>query len=185
MRPQEPKEPLPYATINNISIKELPGLNHLLQSCQSGAISRYEKIEETVSSDALEFICSWISGLQLGGWIAPTDLKSQRPRRSSLVSEGGFKSGLPRGALAKWGPRHWGYARSRNWDIWPRDSLTSRNPRDPHPEFIRKSSQYATIPIILSIFDSWRFVRWESQILQFEVFMSMINKLLLRPPFSA
>lgn len=53
-------------SINNISIKELPGLNHLLQNCQSGAISRYEKIKETVSSEALEFMCSWISGLQLG-----------------------------------------------------------------------------------------------------------------------
>jgi hypothetical protein len=38
----------------------LPGLNHLFQHCQSGAISEYGQIEETFAPEALQMISEWI-----------------------------------------------------------------------------------------------------------------------------
>lgn len=43
------------------TVKELPGLNHLFQTAQTGAPSEYAMIEETISPDALELIGNWIS----------------------------------------------------------------------------------------------------------------------------
>ncbi|MDY9925463.1 alpha/beta hydrolase family protein [Methanosarcina sp.] len=40
---------------------ELPGLNHLFQTAQTGSPSEYAKIEETISPAALELIAGWIS----------------------------------------------------------------------------------------------------------------------------
>jgi pimeloyl-ACP methyl ester carboxylesterase len=42
------------------TIKELPGLNHLFQHCQTGAPSEYGKIDETFSPEALEIVGNWI-----------------------------------------------------------------------------------------------------------------------------
>ena len=42
-------------------VKELPGLNHLLQTAKTGSPLEYAKIEETISPDALEIIGNWIS----------------------------------------------------------------------------------------------------------------------------
>jgi pimeloyl-ACP methyl ester carboxylesterase len=42
------------------TVKELPGLNHLFQTAETGTISEYGKIEETFSPAALELISSWI-----------------------------------------------------------------------------------------------------------------------------
>lgn len=44
----------------NFEIDELPGLNHLFQPAQTGAISEYSEIEETMSPVALEKVASWI-----------------------------------------------------------------------------------------------------------------------------
>jgi len=44
----------------NFTIKELPGLNHLFQTAQTGLPSEYAKIEETISPDALKIIGDWI-----------------------------------------------------------------------------------------------------------------------------
>jgi len=44
----------------NYSIKELPGLNHLFQTAQTGAPSEYAKIEETISPAVLKLIGNWI-----------------------------------------------------------------------------------------------------------------------------
>lgn len=41
-------------------IIEFPKLNHLFQSCSTGAVSEYETIEETISPVVLETITSWI-----------------------------------------------------------------------------------------------------------------------------
>jgi len=41
-------------------VKELPGLNHLLQTAETGNISEYGKIEETMSPSALQMIGDWI-----------------------------------------------------------------------------------------------------------------------------
>ena len=51
---------------NKFAIKELPGLNHLFQSCKTGGISEYESIEETISPVALETISTWLKA-QLEG----------------------------------------------------------------------------------------------------------------------
>lgn len=42
------------------TIMELPGLNHLFQTAQTGAISEYAKIEETIAPDVLKLIGDWI-----------------------------------------------------------------------------------------------------------------------------
>lgn len=44
----------------NVTIKELNGLNHLFQECTTGAPSEYSGIEQTISPNALEAILTWI-----------------------------------------------------------------------------------------------------------------------------
>ncbi len=44
----------------NYTLRELPGLNHLFQTCNTGAFSEYVKIEETMSPLALQVISDWI-----------------------------------------------------------------------------------------------------------------------------
>jgi fermentation-respiration switch protein FrsA (DUF1100 family) len=46
----------------HFTVKELPGLNHLFQTAQTGNIDEYAKIEETVSPVALETVAKWIEG---------------------------------------------------------------------------------------------------------------------------
>lgn len=42
------------------AIKELPGLNHLFQSCKKCTINEYGELEETISPAALEAITNWL-----------------------------------------------------------------------------------------------------------------------------
>jgi hypothetical protein len=44
----------------NLTIVELPGLNHLFQTCQSGYVGEYASIEETMSPKVLQTIVEWI-----------------------------------------------------------------------------------------------------------------------------
>jgi fermentation-respiration switch protein FrsA (DUF1100 family) len=44
----------------NYEVKALPNLNHLFQTCETGAISEYAKIEETIAPVALDTIANWI-----------------------------------------------------------------------------------------------------------------------------
>lgn len=44
----------------NVTIKELPNLNHLFQECKTGSIQEYETIEQTFSPIALEEISNWL-----------------------------------------------------------------------------------------------------------------------------
>ena len=46
----------------NVTVKELPGLNHLFQTCESGSPALYGTIEETFSPVALKEIGDWIKG---------------------------------------------------------------------------------------------------------------------------
>lgn len=41
-------------------VKELPGLNHLLQTANTGGVNEYTKIEETISPSALKVMGDWI-----------------------------------------------------------------------------------------------------------------------------
>lgn len=43
-----------------VTIRELPALNHLFQTCESGAISKYATIEETLAPLLLETIDQWL-----------------------------------------------------------------------------------------------------------------------------
>ena len=38
----------------------LPKLNHLFQTCETGAVSEYQSIEETMSPQVLELVTAWI-----------------------------------------------------------------------------------------------------------------------------
>ena len=40
---------------------KLTGLNHLFQTCKTGAVSEYAQIEETMAPAALEKVSSWIA----------------------------------------------------------------------------------------------------------------------------
>lgn len=44
----------------DFTIIELPKLNHFFQTCETGAISEYEKIEETISPSVLNLMGEWI-----------------------------------------------------------------------------------------------------------------------------
>lgn len=44
----------------SVTIKELPGLNHLFQECETGSPSEYAQIEQTFSPVALMVISDWI-----------------------------------------------------------------------------------------------------------------------------
>src|SRR5439155_15073311 len=44
----------------DVTIQELPGLNHLLQASKTGAISEYQEIEETINQAALQVIGDWL-----------------------------------------------------------------------------------------------------------------------------
>ncbi len=44
----------------DFTIAELPKLNHLFQTSETGAPSEYGKIEETISPTVLDLIANWI-----------------------------------------------------------------------------------------------------------------------------
>ena len=54
------EEALKTGCNTNYTIQELPKHNHLFQRAQTGAISEYAKIEETISPIALKAITQWI-----------------------------------------------------------------------------------------------------------------------------
>ena len=43
-----------------VTIKQLPGLNHLFQTCKTGAVGEYAVIEETIAPAALKVIGDWV-----------------------------------------------------------------------------------------------------------------------------
>jgi pimeloyl-ACP methyl ester carboxylesterase len=47
----------------HVTLMELPGLNHLFQTSETGAPSEYGQIEETMSPLLLEAVADWINGL--------------------------------------------------------------------------------------------------------------------------
>ncbi|MHB9027548.1 MAG: alpha/beta hydrolase family protein [Candidatus Latescibacterota bacterium] len=49
----------------NFTVREIPGLNHCFQTCDTGAVSEYVKIEETISPLVLQTVAGWI-GEQTG-----------------------------------------------------------------------------------------------------------------------
>jgi fermentation-respiration switch protein FrsA (DUF1100 family) len=51
---------------SDATIKELPGLNHLFQVSQSGSITEYQNIEETINPAALEAVGQWLAAHGVG-----------------------------------------------------------------------------------------------------------------------
>jgi pimeloyl-ACP methyl ester carboxylesterase len=45
----------------DVTIKLLPGLNHLFQPCKTGAFAEYESIEQTMAPEVLDLIADWIA----------------------------------------------------------------------------------------------------------------------------
>jgi hypothetical protein len=66
----------------DVTVQELPNLNHLFQTAKSGAVSEYGQIEETISPTALALMGDWI------------ERRANRPqvdssvRTESLIEEG-------------------------------------------------------------------------------------------------
>jgi pimeloyl-ACP methyl ester carboxylesterase len=54
------KKALKKGKNKDYTVKEIPGLNHLLQTAETGSVSEYAKIEETISPKALKIIGDWI-----------------------------------------------------------------------------------------------------------------------------
>ncbi len=48
------------AANRDVTIQELPGLNHLFQTAETGSVIEYERITETFAPSALELITKWI-----------------------------------------------------------------------------------------------------------------------------
>ena len=45
----------------DVTIKLMPGLNHLFQPCKTGEVAEYETIEQTMAPEVLELIADWIA----------------------------------------------------------------------------------------------------------------------------
>jgi uncharacterized protein len=45
----------------DVTVKLLPGLNHLFQQCKTGALPEYETIEQTMAPEVLDLIAEWIA----------------------------------------------------------------------------------------------------------------------------
>lgn len=48
----------------NMTIRELPGLNHLFQQCNTGSTREYATIEQTISTDVLKMMTDYIKDLK-------------------------------------------------------------------------------------------------------------------------
>ena len=49
---------------NNLTLRELPDLNHLFQHCETGSPNEYFEIEETISPEVLEMIVEFVKGVE-------------------------------------------------------------------------------------------------------------------------
>jgi len=54
------REALAIAKNPDVTTRELPGLNHLFQTCRTGAPSEYARIPETFAPSALELLGDWL-----------------------------------------------------------------------------------------------------------------------------
>lgn len=65
----------------DVTTRELPGLNHLFQTCKTGSIAEYAAIDETMAPAALEAIAGWIAektGAASRKAIAPRSAPAKR-----------------------------------------------------------------------------------------------------------
>lgn len=75
---------------HDVTVQELPNLNHLFQSSKSGAVSEYGQIEETISPTALALMGDWI------------ETRANRPRiDSSARAESQYEEESPSRLLGR------------------------------------------------------------------------------------
>ena len=55
------REALAKGGNEDVTITQLPGLNHLFQECETGSPSEYGRIEQTFSPKVLELMDQWIN----------------------------------------------------------------------------------------------------------------------------
>ena len=48
----------------NLTLHEMPGLNHLFQHCETGSLDEYITIDETISPEVLEMIVEFVNGVK-------------------------------------------------------------------------------------------------------------------------
>jgi hypothetical protein len=46
---------------HDVTVREMPGLNHLFQHAKTGALTEYGELEETMSPEALTLVSNWIA----------------------------------------------------------------------------------------------------------------------------
>ena len=51
----------------SVTFRTLPGLNHLMQECETGTVKEYGEIEQTMSPQVLERIGEWLDGIKTDG----------------------------------------------------------------------------------------------------------------------
>jgi pimeloyl-ACP methyl ester carboxylesterase len=78
---------------SDVTVRELPNLNHLFQTSKTGAVSEYTEIEETMSLIALALMGDWIES------------RTNRPPAESVTASEWQDEGTS--------PRFWGRLRSR------------------------------------------------------------------------
>jgi len=66
------REALAQGGNTRVVIRELPGLNHLLQTAQTGLPSEYASLQETVAPAVLELVGDWITTLETPPEGSPT-----------------------------------------------------------------------------------------------------------------
>ena len=54
------KKALKKAKNKNVTIKEIPGQNHLFQIAKTGNVKEYKEIEETFNESTMRLIANWI-----------------------------------------------------------------------------------------------------------------------------
>jgi pimeloyl-ACP methyl ester carboxylesterase len=57
----EAKNSLEQAETTDFTLTEVPGINHLFQTCNTGSVSEYESIQETFSPEVMKIITEWIT----------------------------------------------------------------------------------------------------------------------------
>ena len=54
------QQALDAAGNRDVTVKKLPGLNHLFQKASTGAVSEYAQIDETINPGVLDLLQTWI-----------------------------------------------------------------------------------------------------------------------------
>jgi pimeloyl-ACP methyl ester carboxylesterase len=71
----------PAARTDDVTVREIPGANHLFQRCRTGMPEEYASLDHTVSDDVLELVASWILSRTERADPAPLSSRTRRTPR--------------------------------------------------------------------------------------------------------